>query len=104
MESATTPFQYDIADGPEGLSRLLEKYLERVKSDEEFAKEEHYILYSLGEQRSYIKLDMSQWPFQFWYSDLLGRPATRIVKDTIADFLWEKCGEKERFMKDNSSE
>lgn len=37
---------------------------------------------------------MTQTPYHFTYSDLLGRPATNAVKDTIANFLWEKCGEE----------
>jgi hypothetical protein len=36
----------------------------------------------------------------FWYCDLLGRPITKAVKHTIADFLWEKCGEKEKQLKE----
>jgi hypothetical protein len=89
---------YIPAQGPEGLKSVLEDLLEKSKKDPVFAEKEHYIYYQIGEQKSLIKVDMSSNPVTFWYFDLLGRPATRIVKKTIADFLWEKCGEKERFL------
>lgn len=97
MENMELSLQYVTAQGPEGLAEVLNRFLEQAKSDPEFATNGHYILYQLGNQKSLIKVDMSQEPYQFWYNDLLGRPATKIVKDTVAQFLWEKCGERERF-------
>lgn len=92
------PAKYSIADGPEGLAKLLDELFEKSKTDPIFAREDHYIMYQLGSQKSLIKVDTSQIPFQFVYSDSMGRPATAAVKDVIARFLWEKCGEKERYM------
>lgn len=92
--------QYIPAQGPDGLEKVLDNLFEKTQKDREFAGTEHYILYQLGNQKSLIKVDMSQPPFQFWYYDLLGRPATRTVKETVARFLWEKCGERERFYKE----
>jgi hypothetical protein len=89
-----------IADGPEGLTRVLNELLEKAKSDPIFAGEEHFILYQLNAQKSLIKVDAKQVPFNFWHYDLMGRPATTVVKDTIARFLWEKCGERERYLQD----
>jgi hypothetical protein len=88
--------QYLKAQGPDGLKDVLEALLEKSKQDPVFATEAHYILYRLGGQQSLMKVDMSRPPFQFWYYDLLGRPMTKMVERTIVDFLWEKCGEKER--------
>lgn len=100
MESENLSLQYTPADGPEGLAKVLDSLLEKNQHNREPGNTEHYILYQLGNQQSLIKVDMSQAPFQFWYYDLLGRPATRIVKETIARFLWDKCGEKERFFQE----
>jgi hypothetical protein len=90
--------EYISANGPVGLRTVLEGLLEKSKNDPEFAAQQHFIMYTLGGQKSLIKVDMSQPPFQFWYNDVLGRPMTKLVEETIADFLWEKCGEKERFL------
>lgn len=95
--SNTLPFEYDLAAGPEGLMSVLNDYLHHATEDKAFASEPHYILYKMGSQESVIKVDVSRRPFHFWYCDLQGRPMTLAVKAVIADFLWEKCGEKERF-------
>lgn len=89
-----------IAEGPEGLDRILNELLEKAKNDSLFASEEHYILYKLGGQKSLIKVDTKSMPFKFVYNDLLGRPATTVVKDIIAKFLWEKCGGKDWYMRE----
>jgi|GEM_PF-1806714 hypothetical protein len=96
MQDRDTAIQYIIAQGPDGLRKVLDDLLEASQKDTNFAAEPHYIEYQLGSQRSLIKVDMSEKPYLFWYCDLMGRAATKAVKDTIADFLWEKCGEKER--------
>lgn len=88
---------YIPAQGPEGLKQVLEDLLEKSRQDPEFAAREHYIYYQLGGQKSLMKVDMSKPPFQFWYYDLMGRPMTRMIEATIAEFLWEKGGEKERY-------
>ena len=97
MENRELSLQYVTAQGPDGLTEVLSDFLDKAKTDPDFAATGHYILYQLGNQKSLIKVDMSQEPYQFWYNDLLGRPATKLVKDTIARFLWDKCGERERF-------
>lgn len=104
MESSHLSLQYVSADGPDGLTRALNHFYEQAKQDPEFAAEGHYILYKLGDQKSLIKVDMSKEPFQFYYNDLLGRPATRMVKETIARFLWDTCGERERFFEKGQGE
>lgn len=85
-----------IAEGPEGLMNVLDGFRRQAQQDESFRSEAHYILYRLNAQQSLIKIDFSEEPYQFWYYDLLGRPATNTVKNTIAEFLWEKCGIKQR--------
>jgi hypothetical protein len=104
MESENLSLQYTPADGPKGLEKVLADLLEKTQKHQALAATEHYILYQLGNQKSLIKVDMSQPPFKFWYYDLLGRPATRIVKETIAQFLWEKGGDRERFYKEFQGE
>lgn len=89
-------FHYEEAQGPEGLWNELVKLLERSKQDPSFIAQDHYIMYVLGGQRSLIQIDMTKKPFEFWYCDQQGRPPTKAVKETIARFLWEKGGEKER--------
>lgn len=84
-----------IANGPEGLEKVLGDLLDKAKDDDQFAKQEHYILYQLGSQKSLIKVDTTEIPFKFWHFDLMGRPATVAIKETIARFIWEKCGVKE---------
>lgn len=90
------------AEGPDSLYAILDALLLQVKANPKSLKKEFYILYKLGGQRSLIKVDMTRQPFQFWYYDLLGRPATEIVKNTIAKFLWEKCGERESYLRTHS--
>ncbi len=77
--------------GPEGLRSVLDNLLINQTSKQ-------YILFQQGNQQSLIKVDLSHQPFQFWYYDLLGRPATRMVRETLARFAWEKGGEKEWYM------
>lgn len=91
------PEEYIVAEGPDGLSKVLESFLNRAQEDEGFAMNGHYILYRLGDQKSLIKVDMSNKPYKFYYYDLLGRPITKAVKNTIVHFLWEKCGLKEEY-------
>lgn len=98
MENEDLASQYIIAEGPNGLRAALNDLLEKVKQDPSISTTKQTILYKLGNQTSLIKVDTSQIPFHFWYIDLLGRPATRMVKETIAEFLWEKCGEKEQHL------
>jgi hypothetical protein len=85
-----------LAQGPDSLYAVLEGLLKRTQADPHSTTEGRCILYKLGSQKSLIKVDTSRRPFELWYCDLLGRPATKAVRDTIAQFLWEKCGEKER--------
>lgn len=99
-ESRDLAFQYDIADGPDQLREVLDAYYVKSQNDPVFAKVGHYILYQLGDQRSLIRVDTSDIPFHFRYCDLMGRPATKAVKRAIAQFLWEKCGEKERYTRE----
>lgn len=100
MPENKLPIEYVLAEGPQGLAKVLNAFLAKTKDqalDPAFsANTEHYILYQLGNQNSLIKVDMSKQPYQFRYFDKLGRPATKAVKETIADFLWNQCGEKER--------
>lgn len=88
---------YIAATGPEGLWEVLNSLLEKVRTEKITGPAEFYIRYILGSQTSLIKVDMNAEPVQFWYYDLLGRPVTKAVRETIGRFLWEKCGEKERF-------
>ena len=104
MDREMIPEGCIIAEGPAGLASVLDEMLTKTKADTGFAREEHYILYRLGDQKSLIKVDTNQLPFIFYYSDMLGRPATKAVKDTIARFLWEKCGEKEKYTQDTGRE
>ncbi len=99
-ENKGLPFQYEIAEGPDGLRSLLDAYYTKAQTDEAFAEIGHYILYTFGEQRSLIRVDTSTMPFEFRYCDLMGRPITKLVRETIAKFMWETCGEKERCMKE----
>jgi len=99
MDTANIPADYILAEGPEGLSQVLDGLL--IKYEQGAKDVPYYVLYKLGGQQSLIKVDISKKPFQFWYCDLLGRPATRTVKETIARFLWEKCGEKERYAEED---
>ena len=91
---------YHPAQGSAGLRQVLDDLLEQSKNDPIFATKEHFIMYRIGDQKSLIKVDMSEDPVLFWYFDLLGRPATRIVKKTIFDFLWEKCGVREKYLQE----
>ena len=95
--------KYIHANGAVELRNVLEDLLEKSKKNSS-DRREHYIYYYVGEQQSLIKADFSEEPIMFCYLDLLGRPATRIVKQTIADFLWEKCGEREKVLAESSVE
>jgi hypothetical protein len=96
--------KFTIAEGPQGLMEVLSHFQQQAEQDADFRATQHYIMYCLKDQKSLIKVDVSERPFQFWYCDLLGRPATNVVKDTIAEFLWEKCGEKDRYFKESGRE
>lgn len=91
---------YLTAQGPEGLRLVLEDLLEKSTHDPAFNAKPHMIRYLLGNQQSLIKVDLSEKPYLFWYCDLLGRPITKAVQYTIADFLWEKGGEKEKYLRE----
>lgn len=80
------------AEGPAGLTAVLNSLYRQSQLDP-LAETSHYILYRLGGQKSLIKVDMSQSPCQFWYYDLLGRPATQLVKETVHQFLLDKYGQ-----------
>jgi hypothetical protein len=94
------PNEHIVAEGPEGLMQVLVDLLEKSKSDPAFAKKDHFILYRLGAQQSLILVDSTQIPFRLWHYDLMGRPATTAVTETIKQFLWEKCGERERVLQE----
>jgi hypothetical protein len=100
MDTNELPGRYIIAEGPEGLTKILTDFLEKTKNDPAFVSSDHDVLYQLGSQKSLIKIDFRHKPYQFWYNDILGRPATSAVKEAIASFLWEKCGAKERVLAD----
>lgn len=89
------PSKYILANGPEGLEKVLNELLEKSKKDSAFASQEHFVLYQLGEQKSLIRVDTDKKPFLFWHYDLLGRPMTMVVKNTIDKFLSEKFGVKQ---------
>jgi len=89
-----------IAQGPEGLRQVLDTLLEKSLQDSGFAAEPHFVKYQLGQQESFLKVDMSEKPYLFWYCDLQGRPVTKAIQTVIADFLWEKCGEKEKCLQE----
>lgn len=95
MESSNHP-EMTIAEGPQGLKEVLAALRERALQDADFRSREHYIMYRLKDQKSLFKVDLSQQPYQFWFYDLLGRPATNAVKDTVAEFIWESASENER--------
>ena len=82
---------------------MLDNLLEKSELDSEFAAKEHFIYYQIGDQKSLIKVDMGKNPVLFWYYDLLGRPATRSIKKTIFDFLWEKCGVSDQYLQELTS-
>ncbi|MBA3661664.1 MAG: hypothetical protein H0W64_08055 [Gammaproteobacteria bacterium] len=103
MQSSNLTEDYIIANGPEGLKEVLQALFEKASNDPDFATVDHFVLYELGDQRSLIKVDTAKEPYQFWYNDLLGRPATKIVRETIADFLWEKFGDGEISLKDEEN-
>jgi hypothetical protein len=93
---------YVVAKGPEGLRQVLNDFLAKAKADAQFKAGVHFILYELGSQKSMIKVDMSEWPAVFWHYDLLGRPATGVVKEVISRFVWESCGEREWYFKEKN--
>jgi hypothetical protein len=86
------------ADGPDGLMQVLDQL--RVKSEQVTQDKEFVILYQLGSQRSILKVDFNQKPYHFFYKDLLGRPMTKAVEQTIAQFLSNHCGEWESVKKE----
>lgn len=101
MDLQALPAEYTLVEGLEALTNTLVSWLDASRVDPNFAKQPHYILYQVGKQKSWIKVDTSSIPFHFHYQDTLGRPATHAIKETIARFLWEKCGEKERYMSEH---
>ena len=92
-----------VAQGPQGLEQVLNELLEKSKSDATFKEQPHYVLYELGNQKSLIKMDLNEKPVMFWHYDLLGRAATSVVKDVLARFAWERCGEKEMYLKEQGA-
>src|SRR5690348_15550876 len=95
MDNLKLPDGCMSVEGPAELAQSLDALLLKCTAEPAYANEPHYFFYQLGNQKALIKVDMSERPFLFWYGDLLGRPATRAVKETIAKFLYEKCGEYE---------
>ncbi len=91
---------YIIAEGPEGLKNILEELLEKSKQDPVFARQEHFVLYTIGNLKSLMKVGTDQAPFKFWCYDLMGRPITLAMKEVLTQFLWEHWGEKEISLQD----
>jgi hypothetical protein len=89
--------KYILAEGPDKLGQVLDDLLEKSKADPAFATQDHFVLYQLGSQKSLMKVDTSQRPFQIWYFDMMGRPETVVIKDTITRFLWDRCGGRELY-------
>ncbi len=89
-----------LAQGLDGLEAVLNEIIEKSQVDPAMKGRAYMILFELGNQKSLIKMDLNEWPVVFWYYDLLGRPATSAVKDLLARFAWEKCGEKELYFKE----
>lgn len=83
---------------PAGLRAELDSLLEKASHDAAFAAESHYVKFQLGGLQSFIRIDMSDKPFLFWYCDLDERAVSPAVRNVIADFLWEKGGEKEKYL------
>lgn len=83
--------------GPTELWEALLRLLEKTHQEAIQGPAEYYLRYTLGQQLSYIKVDLNAEPFQFWFYDSLGRPMTNAVKETIAKFLWEKGGIREQY-------
>ena len=100
MESERLPQTYEIAEGPDGLATVLIDLHEKAQANPTFAADDQYILYRNNQQKALIKIDMRQMPYQFWYYDLLGRPATNNIKETIAKFLWIMCNERTKYLGD----
>lgn len=90
MESENIPPSI-VAEGPEGLTAVLNSLYRNSQIDPE-APFIHYILFRLGNQKSLIRIDLSKAPCHFWYYDLLGRPITQMVKETLNQFLMNKYG------------
>lgn len=76
--------------GQNNLRAKLDEMLETAND----AASEHYIRLYLSENNiSYIKVDLSKSPYQFWHYNKFEHPALPGVKKTIADFL-ENHGQK----------
>lgn len=95
-----TEREYQVVKGPEELERLLDNLLAQTKNDNHLKLKPYFILYEWGNQKSLLKVDLSEQPVVFWHDDLLGRPATSTVKEVIARFVWQNCGEKEWYFKE----
>ncbi len=83
-----------MAEGPEGLQKALSEIYVQSQVDPQFAASVHFIHYQFGQQKSLIKVAP---PFYILHYNLLGRPATEIVKKTILDFISQKCSEYGQF-------
>lgn len=83
-----------------GPDELMEQLKHLHATSLETSVNEFVIFYHLGNQRSYIQVDFSCEPFHFYYKDLLGRPMTKAVENTIAEFLWQH-EQKQSRSKDN---
>lgn len=84
-----------------GLRAELDSILAKSTQNAAYAAESHYVKFQLGGPQglqAFIKIDMSSKPFLFWYCDLDERAVSPAVRKTIADFLWEKGGEKEKYL------
>lgn len=87
MAEFKLPSKYDLeAQGPDGLMRALVSLREQARQPG-FSPSPQIILYTHGDQKSFIHVDMTQSPYYFTYEDTRARPATNGVKETIARFL-----------------
>ena len=104
MENSYMSKKYEEVQGIEGLKSTLQAWYLKAQVDTDFAQQEHYLLYQNGDQKALIKIDFALMPYQFWYYDLLGRPATQSVKQALGRFLWETCNLKANFIIGNENE
>lgn len=90
-----------VVQGPEELASTLREIKQRAAADPQFALEKHVIPYRVGNLDATVTEHTSQTPIRVEYFDPKMRPAPMPVKEMIAKFFWDECGERDRYLQEH---
>ena len=84
--------KYITVHGIPALAAQLDAIHREAQTNPVSRPEPVFILYESLQQKSMIKVDLSQKPYLIGYDDQMGRPMPSAIKEVFAQFLTNSCG------------